>query len=72
MPDLNDVANAFARIRSRRPGPRIGTLCGMPIYDFIESQDGSRWAFDGKLFEGRVRAATDIVHHQAVYAQVVA
>lgn len=44
----------------------------MPIYDFIESQDGSRWAFDGKLFEGRVRATTDIVHHQAVYAQVVA
>ena len=71
--DMNDrlrsAATVFAQLRTRRAGPRIGTLSNRPIHDFIES-DGARWTFDGKNFPGRVLASSDIVHHQAVYSQV--
>ncbi|CAN7783500.1 hypothetical protein LJR175_008327 [Variovorax sp. LjRoot175] len=67
---LHSAAAVFATLRTRRAGPRIGTLCDRPIHDFIEGGDGARWSFDGKLFAGRVLAPSDIVHHQAVYAQV--
>ncbi|CAN7373790.1 hypothetical protein [Variovorax sp. LjRoot178] len=66
---LRSAATVFAQLRTRRAGPRIGTLSNRPIHDFIES-DGARWTFDGKNFAGRVLAPSDIVHHQAVYAQV--
>jgi hypothetical protein len=67
---LRSAATIFAKLRTRRAGPRIGTLFDRPIHDFIENVDGTRWTFDGKLFAGRVLAPSDIVHHQAVYAQV--
>lgn len=66
---LRSAATMFAQLRTRRAGPRIGTLSNRPIHDFIES-DGVRWTFDGKNFPGRVLASSDIVHHQAVYSQV--
>jgi hypothetical protein len=76
LADLNDrlqsAAAIFAGMRTRRAGPRIGTLCDKPIHDFIENIDGSRWTFDGALFAGRVLSPSDIVHHQAVYSQVAA
>lgn len=62
------AAQVLRRMRERRAGPRIGTLSGAPIHDFIEAPDGSRWSFSGKNFQGRVLASTDIVHHQAVYS----
>lgn len=62
------AAQILRRIRERRAGPRIGTLSGAPIHDFIEAPDGSRWLFAGKNFHGRVLDPTDIVHHQAVYS----
>lgn len=67
---LRSAATVFDKLRSRRAGTRIGTLFDRPIHDFIENRDGARWTFDGKLFAGRVLAPSDIVHHQAVYAQV--
>lgn len=67
---LHSAATVFAQLRTRRAGPRIGTLSNRPIHDFIESLDGARWIFDGKNFAGRVLAPSDIVHHQAVYSQV--
>jgi hypothetical protein len=74
--NLNDrlraAAAVFDKLRTRRTGPRIGTLFDRPIHDFIESRDGERWTFDGKLFPGRVLAPSDIVHHQAVYVHLVA
>ena len=66
---LHSAATVFAQLRTRRAGPRIGTLSNRPIHDFIES-DGARWTFDGRNFPGRVLASSDIVHHQAVYTQV--
>lgn len=66
---LRSAATVFAQLRTRRAGPRIGTLSNRPIHDFIES-DGARWTFDGKNFPGRVLASSDIVHYQAVYSQV--
>lgn len=66
---LRSAATVFVQLRTRRVGPRIGTLSNRPIHDFIES-DGARWTFDGKNFAGRVLAPSDIVHHQAVYSQV--
>ncbi|WP_143694514.1 hypothetical protein [Variovorax sp. JS1663] len=60
MADMNErlhsAATVFAQLRTRRAGPRIGTLSGRPIHDFIES-DGARWSFDGKNFAGRVLAS---------------
>jgi hypothetical protein len=67
---LRSAATVLAKLRTRRAGPRIGTLSNRPIHDFIESLDGARWIFDGKNFAGRVLAPSDIVHHQAVYSQV--
>lgn len=67
---LRSAATVFDQLRTRRAGPRIGTLSDRPIHDFIENLDGTRWTFDGKNFAGRVLAASDIVHHQAVYSQV--
>jgi len=68
---LRAAASAINMLRTRRAGPQIGTLYGRPIHEFIESLDGVRWWFDGKLFAGRVLAPSDIVHYQAVYAQVI-
>ena len=65
---LRSAAQVFRQVGARRAGPRIGTLFDKPIHDFIEGADGARWCFDGKNFAGRVLAASDIVHHQAVYA----
>lgn len=65
---MHATAEMFRRMRERRAGPRIGTLSGAPIHDFIEAADGSRWTFSGKNFLGRVLAPSDIVHHQAVYS----
>ncbi len=65
---MHAAAQIFRRMRGRRAGPRIGTLSGAPIHDFIEAADGSRWLFSGKNFLGRVLAPSDIVHHQAVYS----
>lgn len=67
---LRSAASVFESLRTRRAGPRIGTLGNTPIHDFVESRDGARWNFDGKNFAGRLLAPTDIVHHQAVYSQV--
>ncbi|MBS0452563.1 MAG: hypothetical protein JSS14_14760 [Proteobacteria bacterium] len=67
---LGEAAQLLLQAGSRRIGPRIGTMSGKPIHDFIDGGNGTRWLFDGRNYAGRILADSDIVDHEAVYALV--